>query len=157
MFLVGLALHDVFSGEISKEPMFAVLFVLGWAVGVVVSRPWRFNALEVLQRGLLICATEWGLGIPFALLVVLNRSSELEVVGSANMIGYATGALIVGGGISLAGAGLFLGFWFFARKAGKRLSVGGGSVAANSTETPDTRLTPHSSGPESAAAAASVR
>ena len=90
-------------------------FIFGWIVAILITNPRRSTTVEVLDRGLILGAIEWGLAFPAAFIVVLTSVRELEAVGSADLIGYVLGGLIVGGGVTLLGAGLFTGLRFMIR------------------------------------------
>ena len=89
--------------------------IFGWIVAIVVTKPRSSTTLEVLDRGLILGAIEWGLAFPAAFILVLTSVRELKVVGSADLFGYVLGGLIIGGGITLLGAGLFTGLRFMIR------------------------------------------
>jgi hypothetical protein len=69
---------------------------------------------------LLLGAIEWGLAFPAAFVSVLTSVAELEVVSSAALTGYVLGGLIIGGGVTLLGAGLFMGLRFMIGRAVNR-------------------------------------
>jgi hypothetical protein len=119
MFFVGVILQTILPGGMPARVYLLIPFILGWAIALLVIKPRHSHIASVLDRGLLLGAIEWGLAFPAALVIVLGQSSELMIVSSAHLMGYTLGALIIGGGITLAGVGLFVGLRHIVRRAAR--------------------------------------
>ena len=119
-FFVSVILKSMLIDGLPARAALLVAFVLGWALALLVTRPRQSTIAEVLDRGLLLGAIEWGLAFPVTFIMVLVSVSELEMVTSASLFGYVLGGLIIGGGVTLLGVGLFAGFRYTARRVVNR-------------------------------------
>jgi hypothetical protein len=120
MFFVGLTLMSTVFGGMPPRTYLLIPFIAGWAIALVVTRPLRGTTTEILDRGLLLGAIVWGLAFPVTYVIILGRMSELEMVTSAHVTGYVLGGLIIGGGVTLLGIGLFIGLRFAVRRIAKK-------------------------------------
>ena len=118
MFFVSVTLHSAFFEGLPSRGYLLTSFIFGWAVALLVTKPYRSTTAEVLDRGLLLGAIEWGLAFQVAYVIVLV--SELKMVTGVNLTQYVLGGLIIGSAVTLLGVGLFAGLRFVIRRAVNR-------------------------------------
>lgn len=118
----GVILQTVLPDGMPARGYLLIPFIFGWAIALLVTKPRDSSIASIIDRGLLLGAIEWGLAFPAALLVVLGQSAELKMVSSAHLMGYALGALVLGGGITILGIGMFAGLRLLFARATRGIS-----------------------------------
>jgi hypothetical protein len=123
-FFAALILQTVLPDGLPHRAYLLIPLIIGWSIALAILKPRSADIATILDRGLLLGAIEWGFAFPAALAIVLFQSGELETVASANVIAYAIGALMIGGGLTLAGVGLFSGLRYVVLRAGRPARTG---------------------------------
>src|SRR5262249_49067682 len=108
MFFVGLTVMGIINTGMPAKWYLLIPFTVGWVIALVVTKPLHATIPQILDRGLLLGAIVWGLAFPVTYVIILGRASELEKVSSAHVTGYVIGGLIIGGGVTLLGVGVFI-------------------------------------------------